>query len=407
VGNITKLTTLSTAGTDTQSFGYDHLNRLVSASGSGVAPTYSDAYAYNQIGNITSFDGAAYTYSAAHKHAVATANGITYSYDANGNMTFRDASGAANDYTQIFNVENELTSVVNSGNTTSFTYDAAGIRVKTIAPNGVITDYPFPGYEVENPTGSATVRLTFSIAGQAVALKVMGSSTATYYLYNDHLGSVAAMSTNGGGTVNGSTARYYPFGAWRTEPTANLTDRGFTGHLHNNLGSGADNLGLVYMNARWYLPALGRFISADTLVPDPMNPQASADYAVGALTAGVSHRLSSPRGRQVGPTIDSRTGEEVGRFIVDPNGNAMIEPIRGSTVPAGRDGVDTHTTYSNGSNYHRLNPFGHPNNPTPHAHGHLLGPGPNPDIKGQGSSIDVFGKIVPWNSADAHWPISH
>jgi RHS repeat-associated protein len=144
----------------------------------------------------------------------------------------------------------------------------------------VVIDHPFPGYEVENPTGSATVRLTFSIAGQAVALKVMtGSSTATYYLYNDHLGSVAAMSTNGGGTVNGSTARYYPFGAWRTEPTAGLTDRGFTGHLHNNLGSGADNLGLVYMQARWYLPALGRFISADTLVPDPTNPQSYNRYS--------------------------------------------------------------------------------------------------------------------------------
>jgi YD repeat-containing protein len=50
VGNITKLTTLSTAGTDVQTFGYDHLNRLVSASASGVAPTYSDTYAYNAMG---------------------------------------------------------------------------------------------------------------------------------------------------------------------------------------------------------------------------------------------------------------------------------------------------------------------------------------------------------------------
>lgn len=154
VGNITKMTTLSTAGTDTQTFGYDELNRLVSASASGVAP------------------------------------------------------------------------------------------------NGTITDYPFPGYEVENPTGTPTVRITFSIARQAVALKVMGASTAAYYLYNDHLGSTATMSTTGGGPVNGSTARYYPFGDWRTEPTANLTDRGFTGHMHNNLGSAPDDIGLVYMNAR-------------------------------------------------------------------------------------------------------------------------------------------------------------
>ncbi|MBK8987688.1 MAG: hypothetical protein IPM39_16685 [Chloroflexi bacterium] len=84
VGNITKMTTASNTGTDIQDFSYDHLNRLVSATGNGVTPTYSAAYVYNQIGNITSFDGAAYTYSTAHKHAVATANGVTYSYDANG-----------------------------------------------------------------------------------------------------------------------------------------------------------------------------------------------------------------------------------------------------------------------------------------------------------------------------------
>ncbi|MBE7528926.1 MAG: hypothetical protein HND44_21130 [Chloroflexi bacterium] len=143
-------------------------------------------------------------------------------------MTLRNA-GTANDYTHIFNVENELVSVVNNGSTTTFAYDASGIRVKAVAPNnGTVTDYPFPGYEVESPTSNPTVCLTFSIAGQAVALKVMGSSSATYYLYNDHLGSTSTMSITSGGTVSVSTSRYYPFGDWRTEPTANLTDP--TGH---------------------------------------------------------------------------------------------------------------------------------------------------------------------------------
>ena len=47
--------------------------------------------------------------------------------------------------------------------------------------------------------------------------------------------------------MTGSTARYYPFGDWRTEPTAGLTDVGYTGHRHNNLGSGAADIGLIYM----------------------------------------------------------------------------------------------------------------------------------------------------------------
>lgn len=104
------------------------------------------------------------------------------------------------------------------------------------------------------------------------------------------------------------------------------------------------------------------------------------------------------------PTIDQNTGREVGRFIGDEKGNLMIEPVGGKTVPAGNGGVDTHTTYPNGSNYQRLNPEGHANNPTPHGHGHLEGTGPG--LKGQGPSIDVNGNEVPWNSNEAHWPIN-
>jgi hypothetical protein len=51
------------------------------------------------------------------------------------------------------------------------------------------------------------------------------------------------------------------FGAYRTKPnhTANptLTDRGYTGHRMNN--TGLDDLGLIYMNARYYVPEVGRF----------------------------------------------------------------------------------------------------------------------------------------------------
>ncbi|MBK8987678.1 MAG: RHS repeat-associated core domain-containing protein [Chloroflexi bacterium] len=196
-------------------------------------------------------------------------------------MTFRDAAGAANDYAQNFNVENELSSVVNNGSTTSFTYDAAGIRVKSVKPGGKTSYFPFPGYEEEVNGSTTTRRITYAIAGQAVALRVqvVGGSNTLYYLHSDHLGSTSLSTTTGGAVVAGSTARYYPFGDWRTEPTTNLTDRGFTGHLHNNLGNAPDDIGLVYMQARWYLPYINRFISADTIVPDAKDPQSLNRYA--------------------------------------------------------------------------------------------------------------------------------
>jgi RHS repeat-associated protein len=104
-------------------------------------------------------------------------------------------------------------------------------------------------------------------------VRVTTFSSNLYYFFSDHLGSTTTLSDANGELVPNSTARYLPFGDWRTEPTANLTDRGFTGHLHNNIGTGADDIGLIYMQARWYLPSIGRFASADTIIPNPTNPQ--------------------------------------------------------------------------------------------------------------------------------------
>ena len=40
--------------------------------------------------------------------------------------------------------------------------------------------------------------------------------------------------------------------------------------------------GLYFYNARYYDPALGRFASADTLVPQPQNPQSLNRYTYAA-----------------------------------------------------------------------------------------------------------------------------
>ena len=127
----------------------------------------------------------------------------------------------------------------------------------------------------------------------------------------------------------------------------------------------------------------------------------------GLMTLGTARGLKgpakgTPTPRLPGPTVDPLTGQPVGRFIGNQSGPAMIEPVGGRTVSAGRGGVDTHTLYPNGANYQRLNPVGHPNNPTPHAHGHA--PGTGPGMRGQGPSLDTSGNVVPWNSPGAHWP---
>jgi RHS repeat-associated protein len=119
-------------------------------------------------------------------------------------------------------------------------------------------------------------RKTYFLGGQAIATRISGDpagNNGLFYIHSDHLGSTSLMSDSGGALVADSVARYLPYGGWRTEPTAALTDRAFTGQKHNM------DIGLYYYNARYYAPGTGRFISADTIVPDPTNPQQFNRYS--------------------------------------------------------------------------------------------------------------------------------
>jgi RHS repeat-associated protein len=300
VSNISKLTTLSTAGTDTQTFTYDDLNRLLTAGATGGVANYSQTYAYSKIGNITSFAGNSYAYSGGKPHAVTHIGGVQkFWYDANGNMITRIEGTTT--YSQVFDVENRLTSVTPSGGSaTTFAYDASGIRTKTVQPGGITTYFPFPGYE-ETVNGANTIkRSTYSFAGQTVAMRVTGDpvsgNNGLFYVLSDHLGSTSILSNSSGGVVSGSTTRYLPFGGYRTTPSQTITDRDFTGQKEN-----AD-YGLLFYNARFYIPYLNRFASADTVVSNPNNPQSFNRYS---YVLGNPLRFTDPTGHVC---YDSGTG---------------------------------------------------------------------------------------------------
>ena len=156
--------------------------------------------------------------------------------------------------------------------------------------------------------GNKTKRAQFSFAGQPVAVK---ENSTLKHIYADHLGSTGAMSNSSGSYIANSLAMYEPFGDWRTEPSATAGDRYYTNHKHNNLGGGADDLGLVYMNARYYVPGIGRFASADTIVPEPTNPQSL-------------NRFSYTRNNPLAFIDPSGHGE------CDPNNcqNESLDPVR-------------------------------------------------------------------------------
>ncbi len=106
----------------------------------------------------------------------------------------------------------------------------------------------------------------YSLAGMMVAVN---DGTGLQYLLTDHLGSTVAV-TNQSGTLT-SQQRYLPFGAARTIPNSPIlgTDFTYTGQRKLDDGMG----GIMDYKARFYSPALMRFLQPDTIIPDQTNPQ--------------------------------------------------------------------------------------------------------------------------------------
>ena len=125
----------------------------------------------------------------------------------------------------------------------------------------------------------------------ALSRVAMDRDGVVQWLVGDHLGTTSVV-LNANGTVH-SEARHYPYGEERWSSGTLLTDYRFTGQRSES------GLGLVHMGARRYDPALARWVSADTIVPEPGSPQSST----GMPMCGIH-----PSGTQIHPGM--RTGPE-------------------------------------------------------------------------------------------------
>jgi len=109
------------------------------------------------------------------------------------------------------------------------------------------------------------------------------------YLHGDHLGSASLATNASGAQVLNSEQRYLPYGGTHPGFTGSglPTDRQYTGQRREA------SLGFYDYVARQFDPALGRFLQADSIIPNPANPQSLNRYS---YTLGNPLRYTDPSG---------------------------------------------------------------------------------------------------------------
>ena len=99
------------------------------------------------------------------------------------------------------------------------------------------------------------------------------------YQHTDHLSSLNVVTDSSGAVEE--IVEYEPFGSFsrRDKYGSNAATsnwyfkRTFTGHQYD------DESGLLYLGARYLDPSLGRFITPDTIVQNPSDPQTLNRYS--------------------------------------------------------------------------------------------------------------------------------
>jgi RHS repeat-associated protein len=118
--------------------------------------------------------------------------------------------------------------------------------------------------------GGSMVGVRFERSNQTVSVR---------YFHQDHLGSIAVLTDETGNVVERDS--YDPWGKRRftngsddpTDSIVSQTIRGYTGQEM------LADVALVHLNGRVYDPLIARMLSADPMVPDPLNGQTRNRYS--------------------------------------------------------------------------------------------------------------------------------
>jgi RHS repeat-associated protein len=204
-------------------------------------------YEYNALGQLTNIGS------------------VIYDYDDRGNLS--TITNGANITTYTYDAADRLTNVTAAGATASYGYNADGRRV-TQTFNGQVTNSlwdeasPYGDVVLETNAGGSTVA-NYVLGGTGLISQTR-SGTTSYFL-QDGQGSTRALTNSTTGAVT-DTYSYTAFGELFSQTGSTTNSYLYTGQQYDPL------TGLYSLRARYYNPALGRFLSQDTYPVNFSNP---------------------------------------------------------------------------------------------------------------------------------------
>jgi RHS repeat-associated protein len=331
-------------GDGSHSFDQDGLDRLIQASHpSGIGLPTTESFVYTAAGDRKdSASPSAWTYDSNHR--IATSPGLTYTFDADGNLSSRSDST-----TLTHDARQRLTQLVKSGVTSSYLHDIFGRRVrKTVGSQ--TTWFLWDGLRLlAEYSGSGIRTKRYAYLDDELVPTQVQDAAGTYYVHADNIEVPRLMTSSSGQVV--WKARYESFGkaVVDTDPDGNSV------HVELNLRLAGQYFdaesGWHYNVRRDYDPSAGRYIQSDpmglrggvnTYAYAGSNPLVNQDPSGEFYQARYAYTAGTWVGKGIGFGLGLALGVPLGVFIYDAthpdyDPNEPTEPERETDTDEDRE----------------------------------------------------------------------
>ncbi len=282
----------------------------------------TESFTYDPTGNRTqlTLNGNPISYSYDSDDELQSAGTNSYTYNADGDQITRTIGGVTSNLS--YNDADQLVSIATGSNTTSFAYDAIGRRVARASGN-TTTDFWYDGGNVILESQGGTFTGTYTYGASLIR------RNGEYFQY-DGLGSTRTITNSSGSQT--ASAIYDGYG--NTVATSGSTSSPYLFAATSGYRNDNDD-GLMLVGARYYDPAVGEFITRDTLLSqppyqycndDPVNkvdPSGQVSWSdVGGIVGGIvggaiGYVIAGPPGAWYGSSIGAGLGAGLGTYYGD------------------------------------------------------------------------------------------